>query len=1190
MTEPERTIDHAPRDDESRGSDANAEDTAAFDQGTTPFNSDPRAEPAGDWPKQAGRYVIGEEIARGGMGAILRAVDPEFERPIAIKVMLHQQSADDIKRFQDETRIAAQLQHPGIAPLYDLGELEDGRPFFAMKLIEGQTLDELMRGRQDPRDNLPRYLSIFEQLCHTLAYAHSQSVIHRDLKPANIMIGAFGEVQVMDWGLAKLLSKPDTSDGSDVSDPSDATSGSPETATPATLDAQRDQAAEATVALTFGLDTPAARFSAGDDGTTRPGEMMGTPVYMPPEQARGEIQNVDERSDIFGLGGILCAILTDKAPFHATSIQEVIRRAMQGDLGATFLLLDDCGADEEIIQLAKSCLAPQQQDRPETAAAIADAIRTHQQRVQERMREAEVRRAEAEVRANEEAKRRKVTLVAAIALFLFLTVLVVGGSWYQRIERQRAEARERRVQEINEAVRDITDRQQTLRSQVADESAIQDLMASPTEWQSQIDVADLILQKAVNSLKQEPTTDLKLHKQLDVLAVDMKSDQRDFDLAQNLEQVRLAQSTWRGSAFNDRASHRYATVINTSLDVNIVNDDPDLLAQRIAALPIRHRIIEALDNWIDAANRNEDLELRRHLSKVLNVVDDDPLRRRLRTPESWLPGAMSKIRDELSEDHEALGALSPQTFSLIGLRLPIDNGERAAWFQVARNKYPQDFWINFELGSTLLADSPADAAGAYRTAIAIREDNSAAWTNLGTALSHQGRFRSAVAVWERALEFDDQNATALANLGLAQHQLQMEGETSIRKALAIDGELVLGWLNLSIILVSRGSIKEAIKALEKAVEIDPSDANAWSNLGALRFELNDTYGGMFAHLMAVDLDPQLADAWLRLGNARRRQEDLEGAKEAYEKAVELDATLVDAWYNLGVYQASIGEFEGAVAALRNAVKLKPDYAAAWSTLGNSLRQQEKFGPAMEALNRALEVKPSHGVARVNLAMAHLNQGEFQMAVDLMGEALKDLHRNDPRRSQVYEWRYLSRRLVHFNKDLPRILAGDEAKPGRLVELADLCYRYKKRYLNAVALYERAFAGQPELIGSTVTHEMHGRRAAAAALLAADPNTVDGSLSTDDERTRLRQLALDWIATNMEACATLATSTPAEKKRIHADLAKWQTDKDFRSTVDPALRGELPSKERAAWTAFWEKHSELVKSLEEEARDGKHGSQ
>jgi serine/threonine protein kinase len=156
-----------------------------------------------------GRYRIDGEIARGGMGAILKGRDSDLGRDIAIKVLLemHQGRTELLQRFEEEAQIGGQLQHPGIVPVYELGVFSDKRPYFTMKLVRGRTLASLLAERRDPAQDRPRFLKMFEQVCQTLAYAHARGVIHRDLKPLNIMVGSFGEVQVMDWGLAKVLAQ-----------------------------------------------------------------------------------------------------------------------------------------------------------------------------------------------------------------------------------------------------------------------------------------------------------------------------------------------------------------------------------------------------------------------------------------------------------------------------------------------------------------------------------------------------------------------------------------------------------------------------------------------------------------------------------------------------------------------------------------------------------------------------------------------------------------------------------------------------------------------------------------------------------------------------------------------------------------------------------------------------------------------
>src|SRR5262245_52265981 len=138
-------------------------------------------------PSRAGRYDLGGEIGRGGVGVVLRASDPTLGRELAVKLLRDDQLDNPrlVRRFVEEAQVGGRLQHPGVVPVYELGVLADGRPFFAMKLVEGRTLAELLAARTDPRQDLPRWLHVFEQVCQTLAYAHSHGVLHRDVKPGN---------------------------------------------------------------------------------------------------------------------------------------------------------------------------------------------------------------------------------------------------------------------------------------------------------------------------------------------------------------------------------------------------------------------------------------------------------------------------------------------------------------------------------------------------------------------------------------------------------------------------------------------------------------------------------------------------------------------------------------------------------------------------------------------------------------------------------------------------------------------------------------------------------------------------------------------------------------------------------------------------------------------------------------------
>jgi WD40 repeat protein/serine/threonine protein kinase len=377
-------------------------------------------------------YEIIEEIDRGGRGIVYRVRDAELNRSLAVKVLLPKlrNDADAVRRFLEERQVTGQLQHPGIVPVHSVGNLPDGRPYFAMKLVQGQTLAALLAERglldlgspatpgpttlatecqtttgsgnqtpgpalvdtQCPPNDLPRFLGIFQQICQAVAYAHSRGVIHRDLKPKNVMVGAFAEVQVMDWGLAKVLANADF-----VGDPN-------------TIHTVR---------------TGATGVSSAH------GMVAGTYAYMSQEQAKGHVDRIDERTDVFGLGAVLCEVLTGLPPYAGTSARELYQRAAVGALAGAFHRLNHSGADAELIALAKDCLAAERDARPRDAGVVAQRVSTYLANVQERLHRAELERAAADARAREERRRRRWQGTAA--LIAVLAFAMIACSLYKAL-------------------------------------------------------------------------------------------------------------------------------------------------------------------------------------------------------------------------------------------------------------------------------------------------------------------------------------------------------------------------------------------------------------------------------------------------------------------------------------------------------------------------------------------------------------------------------------------------------------------------------------------------------------------------------------------------------------------------------------------------------------------------------------
>ena len=307
----------------------------------------PTAESRADLPllvNGPGRYMLGEEIARGGMGRIVRAHDANIDRPVAMKLLIR--GADEQMglqlRFTEEAQITGQLQHPNIVPVYDVGTLDDDQIYFTMKLVQGKTLRDVIRGlRNDDAEIVktftrPHLLMAFQQVCMGLAYAHSRGVIHRDLKPSNIMFGDFGEVLLMDWGLAKIVKKTDGYADSD------------------------DRVKSHREMLSY--------------WATRHGEVIGTPGYMPPELALGLLDEVDERSDVYSMGAMLYEVLTLRAPYAGKDAKAILRKLLREPVVPPRQRAPDRDIPEHLEEICMRCLAKDREQRFPSALALREEL------------------------------------------------------------------------------------------------------------------------------------------------------------------------------------------------------------------------------------------------------------------------------------------------------------------------------------------------------------------------------------------------------------------------------------------------------------------------------------------------------------------------------------------------------------------------------------------------------------------------------------------------------------------------------------------------------------------------------------------------------------------------------------------------------------------------------------------------
>ncbi|MCZ6570135.1 MAG: serine/threonine-protein kinase, partial [Deltaproteobacteria bacterium] len=352
---------------------------------------------------RSGRYTLREEIARGGMGVILRVWDKDLRRTLAMKASFEsitdkepsETTAESVSRFEDEEQITSQLDHPGIVPVHEIGVDDEGRVYFTMLLVKGKTLDQVIRLARTEEEGWTRAgaIGVMVKVCEAMAFAHAKGVIHRDLKPANVMVGKFGEVYVMDWGLAKVIG-------------------------------QRGRLPRLLEASILRTQVRTDRLDDQSDGSplaTMEGAIIGTPTYMPPEQAEGRIDDLDQRSDVYSVGALLYTLLTGRMPYvdpdNPPGAAQVVMSLIKGPPEPVLEL--DKTVVPELVAICEKAMSRAPGDRYATMVEMAEDLSAF---VENRVVRAYRTGAAAELRKWVGRNRVIATMLAA------LVFLVIGGS------------------------------------------------------------------------------------------------------------------------------------------------------------------------------------------------------------------------------------------------------------------------------------------------------------------------------------------------------------------------------------------------------------------------------------------------------------------------------------------------------------------------------------------------------------------------------------------------------------------------------------------------------------------------------------------------------------------------------------------------------------------------------------------
>ncbi|MFO0796216.1 MAG: tetratricopeptide repeat protein [Gemmataceae bacterium] len=921
------------------------------------------ARPFADYPVVPGYSVTGE-LGRGGMGWVLTATDLRFGRDVAVKLPLPGLATDHAcKLFVHEAVITGRLAHPGIPPAHHLGELPDGTPFLAMKLVRGRTLAALLAERPDPTHDLARFVGVFEQVCQAVGYAHDQGVLHRDLKPGNVMVGAFGEVQVMDWGLA--VQRWEEGGGREEN----------------------------------GTASAAASFSPLPAPTSHLSEVVGTPAYMAPEQARGE--RVDARADVFALGGVLASVLVGRAPFWAEAPSSTLAQAAAGDTTGVLAALTSSGADAELVEIAVKCLAPDRAARPADGTAVARLVAAHRAGVEERLRTAERDRAAAETRAVEQRKRRGVELVLAAALVVLVAGAGAVGIWRAREvaddERRTAAAIAEQARLDAEAERRLlAERDRTTRAATAVADLLDQAEAALTAGAA--DRARTYhaqaARRAADDALTEPAPRLAAVAGAVALLRDLDAvdDYRWTPLGSRYPSADLVAKKWAAAL----AAHG---VVPTSSPTAVD-------AARVAGSPVRTAILAALDGWLGRVPTEP-------VRALLAAADPDPFRtevRRLMTAQDAAGLAAAAERSEWSAQPAGLveayaaeagvpaevrrellarvAAARPDDYGVLmglGATYPLDAAaaDRARWFQAAAAVRPGSAAARLSLGSALRVAGDADGAvAACREAVRLDPKSAAGRNNLGTALAARGEFAPAVAELREAVRLDPTIPHPHQNLGNALMAVRnpAAAAAAYRDALRLDPSSRTARLGLGSALAESGDAPGALAAFDEVLRADPNNAAAHNGRGNALAAVRLWDRAEAAYREALRLDPREAQVHGNLGRLLRVSGDLTAAAAAFREAIRLAPRGAAHHNGLGLVLEDGYDFAGAEQAFREAARLDPRSPLGSANLGQVLRKQGRTAEALEAFRAALAAQPESRFARAGLEFClRVQRGEVPTA-------------------------------------------------------------------------------------------------------------------------------------------------------------------------------------------------------------------